>query len=98
MAFGEAAMAHEIVTTDAPDLGPKLLQFLVGITKPTGFRSAARGVVLRIKKQHQGGAVAISDGATVAFVILQADGRSVVTNVEGHDKRMNWWRNPRKWG
>ena len=90
MAFGEAAMADEIVTADSPDLGAKLLELLVGITETTGLCSAARSVVLRIEKQHQGSSIAIPDGAAVAFVILQVDGRSFVTNVEGHDKRMNW--------
>ena len=98
MAFREAAMAHQIVTADAPDLSTKLLQLLVGIPESAGLRCTARGLVLRIEEQHQGRAVALADGAAVAFVILQVDGRNAVTNGEGHAKQSNWWRNLRKRG
>ena len=98
MAFREAAMAYQIVTADAPDLSTKLLQLLVGIPESAGFCGAARGLVFRIEEQHQGRAVALADGAAVAFVILQDDGWNAVTNGEGHAKQSNWWRNLRKRG
>ena len=98
MTFGETAMADQIVATDAPDLSTELLKFLMRITETTGLGGAARGVVLGIEEQHQRCALAIVDGAVVAFVVLQVDGRNAVTNGEGHAKQSNWWRNLRKRG
>ena len=86
MTLGEAAMADQIVTADTPDLSTQRLKFLLGITETAGFGSAAGGLVLGIEEQHQGGAVALADGAAVAFVVLQVDGRNAVTNGEGHDE------------
>ena len=61
----------------------------MGITETAGLGSAARGFVLGIEEQHQRCAVAIVDGAVVAFVVLQVDGRNAVTNGEGHDDESN---------
>ena len=82
---GEAAMADQVITTDTPDLGTKLLKLLMGITETAGFGRASRGVVLGVEEQHQGLAIALVDGATVAFMVLQVDGWSAVTNGEGHE-------------
>lgn len=85
VAFGEAAMADEVVTAHTPDLSPKLLELLVGITEAAGLGCASGGVVLGVKEQHQGRAVALTDGTAVAFMVLQVDGWSAVTNGEGHE-------------
>ena len=61
----------------------------MGITETAGLGSASRGIVLGIEKQHQRCAVALADGAAVAFVVLQVDGRNAVTNGEGHDEESN---------
>ena len=98
MSFGETAMTDQIVATDAPDLCTQLLKFLMGITESAGLGSAARGFVLGIEEKHQGCAVALADGAAVAFVVLQVDGRNAVTNGEGHDEESDWWRNLRQGG
>ena len=75
VAGDEALVAAGVIAAHSPHLGAEALQIGMAVAEGAGLHRAARGVVLRIEKQHQGPATELIAAALNAVLIKQSDQR-----------------------